>query len=183
MPDYVAFARQTERALRKSREIAAAASSLPMPERVRRIRRAIQQRGNFAVMRDDAAKEAILRYGRSIGMKFPMALLTGWQADFLRRAKPAPPVVDDDESEPDDLGPTPPNWPNDPLAPDKDDDDNDDEEAGEDTEQLTRSCPKCRGLGRDSSGSKCDRCNGSGRIPADSVKEGDKHGLYQFLFE
>jgi hypothetical protein len=152
-----------------------------MPPRVAAIKRAIQTRLNFSVLRD-GGEAAVQAWGRACGMKWPNMLIVQWQDDYNRMRKTKP-VVDDDESTPDDLGPERPDWPSDPLAPD-DDGEDDEDEAGEDTEQLTRSCPKCRGLGRDSSGSKCDRCNGSGRIPANSVKEGDRHGgVYKFLYE
>jgi hypothetical protein len=147
-----------------------------MPPRVAAIKRAIQTRLNFSVLRD-GGEAAVQAWGRACGMRWPNMLIVQWQADFnqMRKTKP---VVDDDEQ--DDLGPTPPNWPNDPLAPDEDDED----EAGQDTEQTTKLCPKCRGLGRDSTGSRCDRCGGSGRVKMDDMKEGDKYGgVYQFLWE
>jgi hypothetical protein len=71
----------------------------------------------------------------------------------------------------------------DPDDPDKDDEE-DQDEAGKDTEQKTKLCPVCRGLGRDSTGSRCARCGGSGRVPMDDMKEGDRYGgIYKFLWE
>jgi len=66
-----------------------------------------------------------------------------------------------------------------PVDPDWPDDDGDDDEPDDDDERLeqkTRLCPKCRGLGRDASGVKCQRCGGKGRIRIDDIRPEDTSG-------
>jgi hypothetical protein len=157
-----------------------------MPPRVAEIRKAIRSRLDFSLLRD-GGQEAVMQYGRAIGMRYPMQLITGWQHDFeqshdlseliwsgravpKRTKRTSPAVIDDDE----------------PCDPGTDDDCDPDDEA----ETTTRSCPACRGLGTDSTGGTCERCGGSGRVDLDDDgdddddddRDNDRQGrLYAFL--
>jgi hypothetical protein len=118
----------TSKAMRMSQKIAA--RPLPhMPERVRRIQHAIQRRSDFTVLRN-GGERAVQEYGRSIGMAFPLVLVTKWQQNYdLRKSKPVvdePPPEPDDPLEPDD---EPEDGDEEPLdADDLEDDDDEDEE-------------------------------------------------------
>jgi DnaJ-class molecular chaperone len=71
-------------------------------------------------------------------------------------------------------------WPDDPEDIGDDDEPDHDDEPDED-EQLTKSCPACRGLGRLKDGTRCARCKGSGRIKRSDIRPGDTSSQYRDL--
>ncbi len=48
------------------------------------------------------------------------------------------------------------------------------DDGGGDTDQTTKLCDNCRGLGRTADGSQCERCGGSGRVPLDDVDDDEE---------
>jgi hypothetical protein len=158
-----------------------------MPPRVAAIKRAIQTRLDFSLLQN-GGQEAVMAFGKALGMQFPMRLVTSWQRDFEQsydlseliwngRAVPkgtkrrSPAIADDDR--PDDCDP------------------DTDEDCDDEAETTTELCPACRGTGRDSAGEECARCGGSGRVDLDDIDDDDDDGsdndrqgkLYAFLYE
>ncbi len=56
-------------------------------------------------------------------------------------------------------------WGDEPAEPDDDPDD--------ELTLKTKVCDNCRGLGTTSDGTRCSRCNGTGRVDRDDVDDGD----------
>jgi hypothetical protein len=57
-------------------------------------------------------------------------------------------------------------WSDEPDAPGDD--------PGDELDLKTKVCDNCRGLGLTSDGVRCQKCNGSGRVPRDDVDDGEE---------
>jgi hypothetical protein len=72
-----------------------------------------------------------------------------------------------------------------PAAPPPPTDEPDDVKPDDDEEdQSTVLCPICRGKGRDHSGAKCSRCNGTGRVRALlDDEDADEEEAFSYVIE